>query len=125
MSESERHDYVRDVVSKLHPDLNYFGMLKDMTSIAWGNYQWSEGGCTIHWDGNYSNYLEAARPQNRLFFAGEHCSRFPAWIQGSIESALEAVYEIVSYQPQSKLESISTVNNRSQRRVEKKYSVAK
>lgn len=125
MSESERHDYVRDVVSKLHPDLNYSGMLKDMTSIAWGNYQWSAGGCTIHWDGNYSNYLEAARPQNRLFFAGEHCSRFPAWIQGSIESALEAVYEIVSYQPQSKLESISTVNNRSQRRVEKKYSVAK
>jgi hypothetical protein len=42
-------------------------------------------------------YLEAARPQNRLFFAGEHCSKYPAWIQGSIESALEAIYEIVAY----------------------------
>ena len=44
-----------------------------------------------------ANYLEAARPQNNLFFAGEHCSKYPAWIQGSIESTLEAVYDIVSH----------------------------
>ena len=100
MSEEERHGYVKDVVSKVHPELQQQGMIKDVASIAWGNYEWSAGGCTIHWDdsNHTANYLEAARPQNNLFFAGEHCSKYPAWIQGSIESTLEAVYDIVSHQ---------------------------
>ena len=101
MSEEERYAYVQEVVAKIHPEIQQEGMIVDKASIAWGNYKWSAGGCTIHWDGDESNhtinYLEAARPQNTLFFAGEHCSRFPAWIQGSLESALEAVYDIVSH----------------------------
>ncbi|BAY82335.1 amine oxidase [Calothrix parasitica NIES-267] len=99
MSDSERHNYVKDVVSKVHPELQQQGMIQDVASIAWGNYEWSAGGCTIHWDdsNHTANYLEAARPQNNLFFAGEHCSKYPAWIQGSIESTLEAVYDIVSH----------------------------
>ncbi|MEO1377787.1 MAG: NAD(P)/FAD-dependent oxidoreductase [Cyanobacteria bacterium J06635_10] len=99
MSETERHNYVKDVVSKVHPELQQEGMIKDVASIAWGNYEWSAGGCTVHWDdsNHTATYLEAARAQNTLFFAGEHCSKYPAWIQGSIESTLEAVYDIVSY----------------------------
>lgn len=98
MSDSERHNYVKDVVSKVHPELQQQGMIQDVASIAWGNYEWSAGGCTIHWDdsNHTANYLEAARPQNNLFFAGEHCSKYPAWLQGSIESTLEAIYDIVS-----------------------------
>ncbi|MBW4490999.1 MAG: FAD-dependent oxidoreductase [Trichocoleus desertorum ATA4-8-CV12] len=103
MSESERHAYVKNAVSKLHPEIETPGMLVDMATIAWGHYKWSAAGCTIHWDENRCNYLEASRPHDRLFFAGEHCSRFPAWLQGSIESALEAVYDIASYKP--KIES--------------------
>ena len=100
MSDSERHGYVKDVVCNVHPELQQQGMIKDVASIAWGNYEWSAGGCTVHWDdsNHTANYLEAARPQNNLFFAGEHCSKYPAWIQGSIESTLEAVYDIVSHQ---------------------------
>ncbi|NEQ19322.1 MAG: monoamine oxidase, partial [Microcoleus sp. SIO2G3] len=90
---------VQNTVSKIHPQLNAPGMIVDKASIAWGNYKWSAGGCTIHWDDSESNYLKAQRPQNTLFFAGEHCSRFPAWLQGSIESAVEAVYDIVKHQP--------------------------
>lgn len=104
MSESERYDYVQNAVSKLHPQINTHGMLLNKASIAWGNYKWSAGGCTIHWNEDVSDdsnksvsYLEAGRPQKTLFFAGEHCSRFPAWLQGSIESALESVYDIVSH----------------------------
>ncbi|MEC4817609.1 MAG: NAD(P)/FAD-dependent oxidoreductase [Scytonema sp. PMC 1069.18] len=101
MSESERFEYVQNVVSKIHPELNTPGMIVDKASIAWGNYKWSAGGCTVHWDDadGQINYLKAQRPQNTLFFAGEHCSRFPAWLQGSIESALEAVYDILKHKP--------------------------
>ena len=101
--EQERYAYVKKVVAKIHPEIEQEGMVVDMASMAWGDYKWSLSGCTIRWDGNQSNhtisYLEAARPLNTLFFAGEHCSSFPGWIQGSIESALEAVYDIVSHKP--------------------------
>jgi monoamine oxidase len=115
MSESDRYAYVKNAVSKLHPEIEAPGMLRDMASIAWGNYKWSAGGCTIHWGGDISNesnhdfHYEAARPQKTLFFAGEHCSRFPAWIQGSIESALEAVHDIVVHKPIAKSTTISSV----------------
>jgi monoamine oxidase len=104
MSETDRYAYVEKVLSQLHPELEIPGMVLDKATIAWGNYKWSAGGCSIPWGGEEKDglqqhfyYLEAARPQNRLFFAGEHCSKYPAWIQGSIESALEAIYEIVAY----------------------------
>lgn len=104
MSEADRYAYVKNAVSQLHQEIEQPGMLLDMATIAWGNYQWSAGGCSIPWGGDITSesnhhihYLEAARPQNTLFFAGEHCSRFPAWLQGAIESSIEAVYDIVAY----------------------------
>lgn len=104
MPESKRYAYVKNAVSKLHPEIEEPGMLLSMATVAWGDYKWSAGGCSIPWGGDISSrpnhnigYLQAARPQNRLFFAGEHCSKFPAWIQGVIESAIEAVYKIVSH----------------------------
>jgi monoamine oxidase len=39
----------------------------------------------------------AACPQGRLFFAGEHCSITPAWINAGIESALGAVAQIDAF----------------------------
>ncbi len=101
LSETERYDYVQTVVGKLHPELLKSGMVIDAATIAWGNYKWSAGGCTVHWhdDAKVPSYLEAARPQKALFFAGEHCSRFPAWLQGSIESALEAIGDITTARP--------------------------
>lgn len=106
MPDEQRHNYVKDVVGQIHPEINTPGMIKDAVTMTWGTYKWGGGGCTIPWGGDIGeelnhnlNYLEAARPQNRLFFAGEHCSRFPAWLQGSIESTLEAIYDISAHQP--------------------------
>jgi monoamine oxidase len=121
MPSAERHDYVKNIVSKVHPELQTNGMVADVASIAWGNYKWSAGGCTVHWSDDMSDesnhtisYLEAARPQNTLFFAGEHCSKYPAWLQGSIESTLEAIYDIVSHKHSTvaatKFSSIGTVH---------------
>uniref|UniRef100_A0A0C1RJ11 Amine oxidase domain-containing protein n=1 Tax=Tolypothrix bouteillei VB521301 TaxID=1479485 RepID=A0A0C1RJ11_9CYAN len=54
--------------------------------------------------------MAAQRPQNTLFFAGEHCSRFPAWLQGSIESSLEAVLDIVKYKQVAKSTVANTIS---------------
>ena len=97
MAEQDRNLYVQNALSKLHPEIRTPGMLLDMTTIAWGNYKWSAGGCSLSW--NHQPYQEIARPQKTLFFAGEHCSKFPAWLQGSIESALQAVHNIIIHKP--------------------------
>jgi hypothetical protein len=47
MSEQERHTYVQHVVGKVHPELQQPGMIQYVASIAWGNYEWSAGGCTL------------------------------------------------------------------------------
>lgn len=30
-------------------------MVADVASIAWGNYKWSAGGCTVHWSDDMSD----------------------------------------------------------------------
>jgi monoamine oxidase len=34
------------------------------------------------------------RPEGRIYFAGEHCSLYHAWIQGALESGIRAAQEI-------------------------------
>lgn len=130
MSEQERHAYVKNVVSLVHPELQTPGMVVDVASIAWGNEEWSAGGCTVHWSDDMSDesnhtisYLEAARPQNTLFFAGEHCSKYPAWLQGSIESALEALYDIVSNKPTKKVTTNYPVTRKANAKILRKTNV--
>jgi monoamine oxidase len=103
MSEQDRSAYVKNAVSKLHPEIEEPGMLLDTATIAWGSYKWSAGGCALPWNHGRSyesqHTSDTARPQKTLFFAGEHCSKLPAWLQGSIESALQAVHDIVAHKP--------------------------
>jgi monoamine oxidase len=41
-----------------------------------------------------------ARPEGRVYFAGEHASAWPGWMQGALESGNRAAKEInaVTYQ---------------------------
>ncbi|WP_436790699.1 flavin monoamine oxidase family protein [Yinghuangia sp. YIM S10712] len=95
-----RHAAVVDELAPLHPELKEPGMVLDAASIAWADNPWSNGCTAIRWrwgsdaDGSDEEMRRAARPQGRLFFAGEHCSTTPAWINGAIESALGAVAAI-------------------------------
>jgi monoamine oxidase len=92
-----RHAAVIDELAPLHPELKEPGTVLGAASIAWATHRWSHG-CTSRrwrWGTNAARCAEemrrAARPQGQLYFAGEHCSATPAWINGAIESALGAV----------------------------------
>jgi monoamine oxidase len=121
LSDYERYQYVQKTVGKIHPELLKSGILKNAATIAWGDYKWSAGGCTVHWndDAKMPSYLEAARPQKDLYFAGEHCSRYPAWLEGSVESSLEAVREMTSASVQA-LQHRSTVSETSMKLLQSK-----
>jgi len=86
-------------LADIHPELRLPGMVRGAASIAWGLHRWSGGGCTIRW-GKDAAAIEderrrAARPEQSLFFAGEHCSATPAWIEGALQSAQETVEQLV------------------------------
>lgn len=102
-----RHEVVIQELSKIHPELLYPGMVVDTVSLAWGQHRWSEGAGTVRWGNDAATYEEeraqAARPENRLFFAGEHCSSTPAWIDGAVESAINAVREIQLHKTRTRL----------------------
>jgi monoamine oxidase len=110
MPAAMRHAVVLEELSKMHPELLYPGMVVDAVSLAWGQNWWSEGAGAVRWGKDAvtseEERVQAARPENRLFFAGEHCSSTPAWIDGAIESAVNAVCEIQLHTPRPRLVSV-------------------
>jgi monoamine oxidase len=107
MPAAMRHEVVLQELSTMHPELLYPGMVMDSVSLAWGQHPWSEGAGAVLWGKDAATYeeerVQAARPESRLFFAGEHCSSTPAWIDGSIESAVNAVREIQLHRTRPRL----------------------
>jgi monoamine oxidase len=83
----------------MHPELLHPGMVLNAASVAWGQHRWTGGGCSVRWGkdatASEEERMRVARPQRTLFFAGEHCSSTPAWIDGAIESAVLAVRQLV------------------------------
>lgn len=98
MPEAERHEFVVGEVARMHPELLEPGMVVEVVSQPWGQHRWSSGGGVLRWNkDNAACEAErdrAARPEGRLFFAGEPCATVTGWIDGAIESALRAVHAI-------------------------------
>ncbi|ANZ41919.1 amine oxidase [Lentzea guizhouensis] len=99
----QRERVVLDELSKIHPELNTPGMVLDVVTQAWGEDFSSMGAASVRWSKDIATSEEeralAATPQGTLFFAGEHCSTYPAWIEGAIESGLAAAQDIHAATP--------------------------
>lgn len=107
MQEDARWQLLRRGAAALHPAIEREGMIQGSMFMDWDREPWIRGGCSVPWldDLDQPNGTQAearlreqaelaARPEGRLLFAGEHCSRFPAWLEGSARSALDAVAHI-------------------------------
>jgi monoamine oxidase len=88
-------------LEKFHPEIRQNIDRDDpMKSIFWDSYRWSRGAFCAMRPGDMTKYHHTSRKsEGNLFFAGEHCSLEPAWIQGAIKSALDAVEEIIKADP--------------------------
>jgi monoamine oxidase len=94
LSEHERAEVVMDHVERFHPEIREY--VVDSASIDWEEEKYSAGAFAFLRPGQLEDlFPDAATPEGRLFFAGEHCSTDQAWIQGSVISALKAVDDIV------------------------------
>ncbi|WP_213807852.1 FAD-dependent oxidoreductase [Granulicella sp. dw_53] len=61
---------------------------------SWGQDPWQLGAFPAFAPGQLSSIPLNARREGRIFFAGEHTSRYNGWMQGAIESAHRVVKEI-------------------------------
>ncbi|MFB9902317.1 flavin monoamine oxidase family protein [Allokutzneria oryzae] len=99
----KRARVVLEELSAIHPELSQPGMVLDVVTQAWGEDPSSMGAAAVRWSKDATTSEEeralAAKAQGTLFFAGEHCSSYPAWIEGAIESGLAAAQEIHACSP--------------------------
>ncbi|MFD8934404.1 flavin monoamine oxidase family protein [Streptomyces sp. NPDC059578] len=101
LSEVPREKRVGTVLGELsavHPELGAPGMVLGSESQVWGEDPLSRGAASVRWSKDPVTAEEeralAAVSQGGLFFAGEHCSSTPAWIEGALASGLAAAEEI-------------------------------
>jgi monoamine oxidase len=95
LSHDQRLQVCRDSIEALHPGSSR--LLRKGVTVAWGLTPWSEGGGAI-WPGGLTGtvsrppaYTELQKPEGPIVFAGEHLSYQPAWQEGAVLSAHEAL----------------------------------
>jgi monoamine oxidase len=93
MDEETRVEEALDDVEKIHPRIRE--VFEVGASHAWYSDRWARGAFALFAPEQQTMLQQAiVQPEGRIYFAGEHCSLYHAWIQGSIESALRVSREI-------------------------------
>ena len=96
LSPNERHTLVQRNLSKIHPQARQDGVLRHIESWSWDNHRWSLGAWSFMKPyQQMSLYEPVIAPEGRIYFAGEHTSTNPAWMQSALESSLRSVKEML------------------------------
>jgi monoamine oxidase len=76
--------------AKVHPQ--YTKEFSNGASVAWHRVPWTLG-CAGAWteDLRAQHYDNMCALDGRIMLAGEHVSRIPAWQEGAVLSALDAI----------------------------------
>ena len=93
MDEETRLEEALDDVSQIHPRIRE--EYEVGASHAWYGDRYARGAFALFTPGQQSELQkDITRPEGRVYFAGEHCSLYHAWIQGALESGIRAAREI-------------------------------
>jgi monoamine oxidase len=93
MNPDERMRYGLEVVEKVHPGMreNFEGGV----SLNWDQEPYARGAYLELMAGDFAALMpHAGTPEGRIYFAGEHASPWPGWMQGALWSGLKAAREI-------------------------------
>jgi monoamine oxidase len=94
LSLDARLEVMTNAVSAFHPEIAKY--VDGGTSIFWDEHRWSKGAYAHPMPyGLEMDFPAALRPEGAVYFAGEHLSAEPGWIQGAIYSALATVLDLV------------------------------
>lgn len=82
--------YVTHELKKVHPNFNS-ELIDNVVRWSWTTFPWSAGAFAFFNPGDHSSlYSDLKSPDGKFLLAGEHCSLTHSWIQGAMESAIDA-----------------------------------
>jgi len=90
MSPEERVRKAVEYGAQIHPQ--YHQEFQNGVAVAWSRVPWTLG-CAAHWTPELraKHYDDLCAIDGRIVLAGEHASRIPAWQEGALLSALDAI----------------------------------
>jgi monoamine oxidase len=93
MDEETRLEEALEDVAKIHPRIR--DVYEVGASHAWYDDRWANGAFALFAPEQQTELqADIVKPEGRVYFAGEHCSLYHAWIQGALESGLKAARAI-------------------------------
>jgi monoamine oxidase len=92
MVESDRTERLIDDMDEVLPGLRQY--LETVVTKSWADDPWQKGAYTLYLPGQQQWYPEICRDEGGVWFAGEHASPWPGWMQGAIVSGIKAAREI-------------------------------
>ncbi len=92
LSEGDRSERVIRDMDDVHPGLRQY--LETVVVKSWANDPWQRGAYVVYLPGQQKWYPEICKPEGGVWFAGEHASPFPGWMQGALMSGIKAAREI-------------------------------
>ena len=94
---NERVKHALRDLAQVYPqtdEIDIYSEFIEADNVAWTN-RTPTGDC-MFLPGQYSDYFKIARePEGNIYFAGEHLSRHHTWISGALDSALQAVGQMM------------------------------
>lgn len=97
LCQTELGQLVVDRIERFHSQIkHYVDESQPYASMAWDQNPYAVGAFSSTYPHDLQMFFPGvSQPANRLFFAGEHLSPYPTWIQGALWSALQAVEQMV------------------------------
>jgi len=95
LNESESVERVIADMDEVHPGLR--SNLETVVIKSWTTDPWQRGAFTMYDPGQMKMYSEICKPDGRVWFAGEHASGWPGWMQGALTSGIKAAREINAF----------------------------
>jgi len=93
MKEAERIISTLGIVEKVFPNIRQHFELG--VTKCWDEDEWARGAYAWFKPGQMTSLLpHVARPEGRVYFAGEHASSKPGWMQGALESGNQAAQAV-------------------------------
>jgi monoamine oxidase len=93
MDEEMRIEEALDDVEQIHSGIRR--VFEVGASHAWYSDRWARGAFALFAPEQQTTLQDAIlKPEGRVYFAGEHCSLYHAWIQGALESGIRAARQI-------------------------------
>jgi monoamine oxidase len=94
LSEEERTEQMISDMDEVHPGLR--SALEAVVIKSWVSDPWERGAYVVYHPGQQQWYPEICKREGNIWFAGEHASPWPGWMQGAIASGVKAAREIVA-----------------------------